>query len=310
MATELKSNNFAKFAWFALGYNILVILWGVFLRASKSGDGCGMHWLTCHGEVIPSAPELKTIIEFSHRVTSGIAFFVVLALVIWAFRKFPKGEKIRKLAFASFIFIITEALVGAGLVLTGNTAGADTPWRPFWAAGHLINTFILLALLSLTAWAASGVPTAFRDVSRKTLLPYILGTFGILLIGLSGSMAALSSMLYPSESLAEGIAKDFADSSQLILRLRILHPLLGVAVSLFLAFIAAKAIRSSAGPPRRFAKYLIGLLAAQLVFGLLTLLTLAPILMQVGHLLLADAIWIVFVLMAASHLSSEEGEIH
>ena len=78
MEAELKPGKFAKYAWFALVFNLIVILWGVFLRASKSGDGCGQHWLTCHGEVIPSAPEMKTVIEFSHRLTSGLAFIVVL----------------------------------------------------------------------------------------------------------------------------------------------------------------------------------------------------------------------------------------
>src|SRR5687768_9316404 len=117
-----KLDKFAKYAWFVLAYNVVVILWGVFLRASKSGDGCGQHWLTCNGEVIPAAPELKTVIEFSHRLTSGLAFITVLILLVWAFRKFGKGHSIRKTALVSFIFIITEALVGAGLVLTGNTA--------------------------------------------------------------------------------------------------------------------------------------------------------------------------------------------
>src|SRR5215211_7381607 len=101
-----KLSRFAKFAYFTLAYNVLVILWGVFLRASKSGDGCGQHWLTCQGEVIPSAPELKTIIEFSHRMTTGPAFLFVLILAIWAFRKFEKGHAARRTAMFSFIFII------------------------------------------------------------------------------------------------------------------------------------------------------------------------------------------------------------
>src|SRR5688500_2298771 len=88
MATSGKMSAFAKYACFALAFNVLVILWGVFLRASKSGDGCGEHWLTCHGEVIPSAPELKTIIEFSHRMSSALAFFLVVGLFIWTYRRF------------------------------------------------------------------------------------------------------------------------------------------------------------------------------------------------------------------------------
>src|SRR5438270_10230746 len=117
-----KLTAFAPYAWFTLAWNLLVSLWGVFLRASKSGDGCGQHWLTCQGEVIPSAPELKTVIEYSHRVTSFLAFVSVLALLIWAYRKFEKRSPVRRTALVSFIFVLTEALIGAGLVLTGNTA--------------------------------------------------------------------------------------------------------------------------------------------------------------------------------------------
>ncbi len=98
---------FARYAWFVLAYNLVVILWGLFLRASKSGDGCGQYWLTCNGELIPSAPELKAIIEFSHRLTSGLAFIAVLVLLVWAFHKFEKGNPIRKTTVVSFLFIIT-----------------------------------------------------------------------------------------------------------------------------------------------------------------------------------------------------------
>src|SRR5215213_630885 len=149
-----KLNGFARYAWFVLAWNIVVILWGVFLRASKSGDGCGQHWLTCQGEIIPSAPELKTIIEFSHRMTTGPAFVLVMILLIWAFRRFEKGSGVRKAAVASLAFIVSEVLIGGVLVLTGNTAETLTFERPFLAIGHLINSFLLLASLTLTAWFA------------------------------------------------------------------------------------------------------------------------------------------------------------
>src|ERR1700741_182985 len=87
MTGETKLDRLAKYAWFVLAWNIIVIIWGVFLRASKSGDGCGQHWLTCQGEVIPSAPELKTVIEFSHRITSSLAGILLIVLLVWAFRR-------------------------------------------------------------------------------------------------------------------------------------------------------------------------------------------------------------------------------
>ncbi len=156
--TEIDSKRswFARYAWSVLGWNILVILWGVFLRASKSGDGCGQHWLTCKGEVIPAAPQLKTIIEFSHRITSSLAGLLIIVLFIWAIRRWYSQKDIQrwltlKMAAGSLVFVIIEGLLGAGLVLTGNTAETLTPERPFWMAGHLINTFIL---------------TGFSDIDR------------------------------------------------------------------------------------------------------------------------------------------------
>lgn len=307
MNTDLKLTRFARYAWFVLAYNIVVIIWGVFLRASKSGDGCGQHWLTCHGEVIPSAPELKTVIEFSHRLTSGLAFFAVLILVIWAFRKFEKGSPVRKSALISFVFIITEALVGAGLVLTGNTAETLTNARPFWMAGHLINTFILLAFLSLTAYFASGGKSFNFKAQPKILWFLILAVLGILFVGLSGSIAALSSMLFPSETLMEGIAQDFSATSNILVRLRVSHPILSIGVGVYLIFLAGwlKNKFTENASVSRWSNVLSALILLQFASGAITLLTLAPIVMQIVHLFLADAVWIAFILMSANVLAED-----
>ena len=310
MKAESKLDKFAKYAWFVLAYNVVVILWGVFLRASKSGDGCGQHWLTCRGGVVPSAPEMKTVIEFSHRLTSGLAFVAVLILLIWAFRKFGKGHQIRTIAVVSFIFIITEALLGAGLVLTGNTAETLTASRPFWMAAHLINTFTLLAFLSLTARLASGGKSLSFGGERKALLFLGLAVIGIFFIGMSGSVAALSSMIFPSASVAEGVAKDFSQTSNILLRLRVSHPLVSIFVGVFLVFLASwfKSRAAEDLEIKRKANLLSILVLVQFGWGALTFFTLAPIVMQLVHLLLADAIWIAFVLMAAAFLAQQEGD--
>jgi len=306
MSISGKLDGLAKFAWFVVAWNVVVILWGVFLRASKSGDGCGQHWLTCQGEVIPSAPELKTIIEYSHRITSFLAFVSVVVLVVWVFRRFEKGSSTRWMAVGSFVFILTEALVGAGLVLTGNTAETLTPTRPFWMAGHLLNTFILLAFLTLTARAASGSRALTWNVDRKYLAAIIIGILAIFVVGMSGSVAALSSMIFPSGTLAEGVAKDFSPTSNVLLRLRLLHPITAILTSVFLIFLTgwlAKESGKAAGVVR-WSNVLSLLVLAQIAFGSLTLFMLAPIVMQLGHLFLADAIWIAYVLLAADFLSS------
>jgi heme A synthase len=301
-----RPSGFVKFAWFTLAYNVLVIVWGVFLRASKSGDGCGQHWLTCHGEVIPSAPELKTIIEFSHRVTTGPAFLFVLLLLILAFRKFPKGHAVRKTAVISFVFIVTEVMVGAGLVLTGNTAEAITAARPFWAIGHLINTFVLLAFLTLTAWFAGEPRRREFEAGTKAIVLIAIAVVAILFVGSSGSVAALSNMLFPSESIAEGISKDFSAASNILLRLRLSHPILSILTGVYIIFLAGW-LKSQADDPNvtRWSNILSVIVLVQLAFGTATLFTLGPIVMQLGHLLLADLLWISFVLLAANYFWRE-----
>lgn len=305
MNGELKLSGFAKYAWFALAYNIIVILWGAFLRASLSGDGCGEHWLTCGGEVVPTAPQFKTIIEFSHRLSTGLAFFVVLILAVWAFRRSAKGDVIRKMALASFGLIIVEALIGAGLVLTGNTAENWTNSRPFWMAAHLITTFTLLAVLTLTAWFAQGGKVFGFKASRKVLILLAVAVGGIFLIGMSGTVAALSSMLFPSTSLAEGIARDFSSTSHILLRLRLSHPILSIGVGVFLLFLATwlKSQSEKDSGSIRWANVLSILVLIQFASGATTLLMHAPILMQIVHLLLADLVWIAFVLLSANVLA-------
>lgn len=303
-------SRFSKFAWFALGYNVVVILWGVFLRATHSGDGCGQHWITCGGEPIPTAPAFATVIEFSHRVTTMLAGFVVIALLIWAFRAFAKGHIVRKMALASFLFIAIEGLIGGGLVLTGNVAGNWTPERPYWTAGHLINTFILVAFLALTAWYSEKGRAFTLRIETKVIALIAAGIFAIFITGISGSMAALTNMLFPSATIAEGIAKDLAPDSHILLRLRILHPILSIFTAIFLVFISGW-IKRMSGEDKLTAWWsnaLAMLVMLQVIFGAATLLMLAPIIMQLGHLLLADLVWIAFILMSASYISSAKNE--
>ncbi|MBX7173741.1 MAG: COX15/CtaA family protein [Pyrinomonadaceae bacterium] len=314
METEIKLGKFAKYAWFVLAYNLLVILWGVFLRASLSGDGCGEHWVTCGGEFIPSAPQLKTQIEFFHRITSSLAGITVIILLISAIvkrvkEKTSQSKLLLKMSVLSLIFIIIEGIVGGLLVLTGNTAANWTPTRPYWMAAHLVNTFTLIAVLALTAWFASGGKSfSLFKADRKVLLFLIIGTIGIFIVGMSGSIAALSSMLFPSSTLSEGIAKDFSASSHYILRLRVFHPILSVMTGLFLIFLAnwlKKQSDESAGV-KRWGNILTGIILIQFVSGAVLILLLTPIVMQLIHLFLADAVWISFVLMSASFLANEK----
>jgi heme A synthase len=312
MPERAEMSTFAKFAWFALAYNVLVIVWGVFLRASKSGDGCGQFWLTCNGELIPSAPQFKTVIEFSHRMTTALDGVVMLILLGWAIRRWYAGRTVQNrqilyAAIGSMFFVVTEAAVGAGLVLTGNTAEAITDTRALWSIGHLVNTFILLTFLTLTAWFATGERRIDFRPGAKVWLLIGGAVVGLLLVGSSGSLAALSNMLFPSQSISEGIAKDFSPASNLILRLRLSHPVLSILTSVYIIFIAGwlKATVPEDANTAWWSKVVSIITMVQVAFGGATLLTLGPIVMQLGHLLLADLLWISFVLLVANFLAAK-----
>ncbi len=205
----MKLNRFARYAWGVLAFNLFVILWGAFVRASGSGAGCGSHWPLCNGEVIPPSPQLETIIEFTHRMTSGLSLLLVVGLLVWAFRAYPKGHPVRLGAVLAMIFIVTEALIGAVLVLFSWVAKNESIGRVISVALHQANTFLLLASLTLTAWWASGGKPIRLKGQGIGLWALGFGLFGVLILGVSGAVNALGDTLFPANSLAEGISQDF-----------------------------------------------------------------------------------------------------
>jgi cytochrome c oxidase assembly protein subunit 15 len=287
--------GFRRFAWAVLAYNVLVIAWGGFVRATGSGAGCGRHWPTCDGVVLPRDPSAEMAIEFLHRATSGLALVAVLALAAWAFRAFPRGHRVRRGAVASFAFVLVEALVGAGIVLYGWVAH-DTSMARAWAMPiHLTNTFLLLAALALTAaWSAPGAAAAPRAHLPGSVR---LAALAVVLAGATGAIAALGDTLFPATSLAEGLRQELAGGAHLLLQLRVLHPL-AAALAAVACVLAARAARTTrdAGV-RRAAVALVALVGIQLAAGIVNLLLLAPVWMQIVHLVLADLLWIALVLV-------------
>ncbi len=299
----MKLNRFSKFTWAVLGWNLLVILWGAFVRASGSGAGCGRHWPTCNGEVIPRPERIETIIEFTHRMMSGVALLLVLAMLIWGLRTLAKGHPARKGVVASSIFIITEALLGASLVLFEWVAQNQSAGRAIAVALHLANTFLLIGSLALTAYWASG-GADIRLKGRK-FLPWLLGLglLGVLVIGMSGAITALGDTLFPAKSLAEGLQQDLQPGAHFLLHLRVYHPFIAVTVAVYTLYLIINLYRQQDRQSQRFMQLLIGVGVLQLSAGLTNLLLLAPIPLQIIHLLLADTVWITYVLTAASLLS-------
>ncbi|MGD0547487.1 MAG: COX15/CtaA family protein, partial [Terracidiphilus sp.] len=150
-ATRLPSPALRRIAWAVLAYFIAVILWGTLVRATGSGAGCGNHWPLCNGTMIQHSASVNTIIEFTHRITSGLSLFVVVGLLGWTFVGTVRGHLARWAAVVSVAFTLIEAILGALLVKLGYTAQSTSPMRPAFLALHLANTLLLVAALTLTA---------------------------------------------------------------------------------------------------------------------------------------------------------------
>jgi heme A synthase len=303
----MKLDTFTKFTWGVLGWTLLVILWGALVRATGSGAGCGSHWPTCNGEIIPQPKAVETAIEFTHRMMSGAAMLMVLAMLIGGFRLYPKGHLVRRGVVLSSFFILLEAMLGAGLVLLELVGDNDSGHRAIAVAVHLLNTFLLVGVLTLTVWWASGG----RDITLREREGWTLwlglGLAGVIVIGMSGAVTALGDTLFPSESIASTLAEQADPSAHFLVRLRIYHPIIAVLVGGYSLWLAGS-IREKfeAAAIRRLAWALTGLILAQLAAGAVNVLLLAPIWMQLVHLLLADLIWIAYVLLSANILSVNE----
>ena len=300
------NKRFRTFSWVALGYNLLVILWGAYVRASGSGAGCGAHWPLCNGQVIPQSPRLATLIEFIHRTMSGISVILILGLLVWAWRAYPKRHPVRLGAVLSMVFILTEAMVGAGLVLFQWVGLNASIGRTISVAVHLVNTFLLLASLALTAWWASGGKPLHLAGQGVLLAGLTLALLGVLALGVTGSINALGDTLFPATSLYSGIQQDFTPGAHFLLRLRVWHPLIAATVGFYtILLVSFLRLRRNEQAIKRLSLILGGIVLLQLTAGLVNLLLLAPVGMQLIHLFLADSLWITLVLLSASVLQSE-----
>lgn len=281
-----------------------MVAWGAYVRASGSGAGCGRHWPTCNGEIIPRAQRVETLIELSHRLSSGGAMIGTLVLLVLAIRAYPRGHRVRRGAWATAGLMMAEALIGAGLVLFALVEHDASMKRAVSISLHLVNTFLLLGTTAVTAWWASGGEAPLRRGQRPVVatLGGVLGA--MLVVGATGAVTALGDTLFPTPSLAAGIAQDFAAGTHVFIRLRALHP--AFAIMTAAAAIVVMGMVRTLRPSRAtnlFSKIAAALAVAQVAAGIGDVLTRAPIAMQIVHLLLADSVWVALVLTGAAALA-------
>lgn len=293
------SRALVQYAWFVVGYNILVILWGALVRATGSGAGCGNHWPLCNGQVVPLSPRIDTIIEFTHRCMTGGAIFVVLGLLIWTFRSTVKDQAARVAAVVSTVLLTNEAILGMLLVKLGYVTGNQSMGRVVMLSIHLSNTLLLLGALTLTAvLLGTGQMTRDLHLRGKNAAAMFAGLAATIIVGVSGSLAALGDTLFPASSLRAAVEQDLSSSSPLLLRLRGVHPVSAVIAGAFVIWLVAQNRQSK----QRLSNLVLGLLGFQFLLGVVDIVLLAPVSMQILHLLGADLYWVALVTLSAKLL--------
>jgi len=282
--------TFRRAAWAALAATVVVIVWGAVVRATGSGAGCGSHWPLCNGVVVPVAPAAKTIIEFVHRLSSGVAMVLSLGLMIAARRVFPPGHRARVWAAASFVFMVIEAAVGAGLVLLGLVENNASALRAAYIAVHLTNTMLLVGAMTGMIWWAGRPDTSIAIVRSRRLTAVLVA---MMVVAATGAIVALGDTLFPATSFSQGLAADLDSTSHFLIRLRAAHPFLAMAVAL-VTIALTRRDPSFTGPHGQRA-LVVSLIGVQLSLGALNLMTLAPLPIQMAHLLMSNLLWIALV---------------
>jgi heme a synthase len=289
----------ARFAWTALYWNVAVVLWGAYVRATGSGAGCGNRWPLCDGDVIGASANGQTIVEFTHRITSVMSLLMVTGLVLWCWRVTKKGDWARYSAILAAALLANEALLGAALVLLKHVGNDQSVGRILFLCLHFGNTLLLLATLSLTAaWLSNGRRDFTLIGKWREVGAVVLGLLATMVTGIIGAVAALADTLFPTTSLASTLAQDFSSGTPTLLRVRLLHPAVATIAACYVLWVIW---RSSTGRNRfsRSAIALITLVFMQVVIGMTNVLLLAPVWIQIAHLFVADALWILLVLASA-----------
>ncbi|MGE0633652.1 MAG: COX15/CtaA family protein [Pseudobdellovibrionaceae bacterium] len=299
---ENRLKRYKSFVLALIVYTFLIILWGAWVRISGSGDGCGDHWPLCQGQILPEFEQYKTLIEFAHRLKSGLYGLLIIGMYFWARKLFQKGHTGRAVALASLIFTITEGLLGAALVKFSLVGTNDSLVRAFSMSLHMINSLLLTGSLTLT-WLFARTDSMHWRPEKENLRKWAgLLILLILIIATTGAFASLAVTLFPSESLEGGIIADFSADSHPLIRLRILHPILALVIGSSLGLVIAYSLSSVEAVVKKRAQILLGLLVTEILFGLTTLFSLAPVWMKLVHLQLAHLVWMSLLATLAATL--------
>lgn len=320
MAQDLQkhqpSRAFTTYAWLCLAYLVGVILFGAWVRITGSGAGCGSHWPTCNGELIPAAPSAKTIVEYTHRLTSGLCGIIGLVLIGWAVKLRGFKDRVSIAAYVTMFFILVEGAIGAKLVLSELVADNASTSRAVVISLHLVNTLALAGSASLVAWWSQ---TRVRKAQQPSTIPTWIKAWGVVMIvalvatSVTGAITALGDTLFPMQAaLGEGlltkVADDMSAANHFLVRLRIVHPAVAVTTAAASLALGAQVLGRATRPlVRRMAVVMMVFVGVQTLMGFMNIALAAPGWMQIIHLLVAQGVWVSMVFLVERMLADRSG---
>lgn len=279
-----------KLAWAFVGYLIFVILFGAWVRISGSGAGCGNHWPTCQGVVLPVEPSVKTMIEFTHRITSGLSGLMGLALLVWAWRK-----KSPALPWAAgmFFFLLVEGFIGAVLVKKELVENDASMSRAVVISLHLVNTMLLMLCAVGTAVKAGA--ERYRNAYAGGLIWLAMAV--LVITNATGAVTALGDTIFPIQpsmgpELIAKIREDISPGQHFLIRLRVVHPVIAAITATIVFGVLSFFQRRNQS---RWALAGMGLVVIQVALGVGNIWLAAPGWMQISHLLTAQLLWVTIV---------------
>ena len=294
-------SRFTKFAWGLLVYNLLTVAWGVYVRASKSGDGCGSHWPLCDGDSHPMMGGIARLIEKSHRLSTGLVGVLAIILIVWAFRKFEKRHLSRKAASVVMALTLAEGLIGAALVKFQLVTENESSSRALVMGFHVISTFFLMGAIAVTALASMGHNKLRLRGQGSVAWMLTVGALCMMLLGVSGAISALGHQLRPVDNV---LLEATRPTAFWMVKLQPFHPLISITVGLYLLLVAGLMHHLRPSPlVQKAAKWMIVLYGAQLALGLINIYSKAPIGIQMLHLAIADLNWVSLVCLAVFTMS-------
>ncbi len=284
-----------KLSLYGLVVSVFSIIAGAIVRATGSGDGCGASWPTCNGEIIPELDTPSELIEFSHRAVSGVLLIITLIIFVKSFKdEVPTLQK--KIIWSLTFFVLLEALIGAVIVIYEWVGMNSSVPRIIAVPLHLVNTFGLLGAYTLLFHLTRNSKTTLNNFFDRG---FKIGLFLFLLSGATGSIAALADVIFPSESFITGLAEDFDTNSQLLTRLRILHPVVASALSLYL-YSEANRLQNEYQVITKNIKLLILL---GVLLGVSNVISNIILPLSILHLLIADLLWMLYVYKSAEKVT-------